>query len=154
MASEAIEVFFSYAREDKALRNKLATHLSLMQHQGIIKAWYDGNIIGGTAWEKELLDHLDSARMILLLVSSDFLASTYSYETELALAMERHKKGEAIVIPIILRPCDWHGAPFGKLQALPEDAKAITKWEDQDDAFLSVAKGIRAAVQKLAAQPN
>jgi tetratricopeptide (TPR) repeat protein len=64
-------------------------------------------------------------------------------------AMKRHEVGDAKVIPIYLRPCDWKGAPFGSLQALPTDAKPVTKWENRDEAFTIVAKGIREAVEQL-----
>jgi hypothetical protein len=64
--------------------------------------------------------------------------------------MKRHADGEARVIPVILRPVDWKGAPFGKLQALPKDAKAVTEWPNRDQAFLDVAQGIRAAAEELA----
>ena len=57
--------------------------------------------------------------------------------------MERHERGEARVIPVILRPCDWHGAPFGKLMAVPPDGKAVTKHTTLDDGLLEVAKAIR-----------
>ena len=57
--------------------------------------------------------------------------------------MERHERGEARVIPVILRPCDWHGAPFGKLMAVPPDGKAVTKHATLDDGFLEVAKALR-----------
>lgn len=149
MAPETLEVFFSYAREDEALRNELATHLSLMKRQKIIKMWHDRDLAAGTEWEPELLAHLDAARVILLLISNNFLTSDYSYDIELERAMERHKRGEARVIPIILKPCDWHDAPFGGLQALPRNAKPVTTWDNQDEAFLDVAKGIRKAVQQL-----
>ncbi|MNR02796.1 hypothetical protein D3C85_1186630 [compost metagenome] len=64
-------------------------------------------------------------------------------------AMERHLAGEAIVIPVILRACDWHHAPFGKLNASPRDGKPITQWPDIDEAFLQVAKAVRGAVDSL-----
>ena len=63
--------------------------------------------------------------------------------------MKRHEAGEARVIPIILRSVDWEDAPFGKLQALPRDAKHVTKWEDQDEAFTNIAKGIKKAIENL-----
>lgn len=53
----------------------------------------------------------------LLLLSPDFSASDYCYEIEMKRAMERHAAGEAVVSPVILRACDWHHAPFGKLNA-------------------------------------
>lgn len=52
--------------------------------------------------------------------------------------MERHERGEARVIPVILRSVVWQGAPFGKLQALPPGAKPVKKWRDTDEAFSRV----------------
>jgi hypothetical protein len=67
----------------------------------------------------------------------------------MARAMERHAAGEAKVLPVILRPCDWHDAPFGRLLATPTDGKPITKFADLDDAFLEVTKAIKAAAASL-----
>jgi hypothetical protein len=89
---------------------------------------------------------------VLLLVSADFVASDYCYDIETKRALERLARGEIMVIPIILRPTDWAGAPFARLQALPRDAKPVTKWENRDDAWLDVVHGLRAAVTKLAAK--
>ena len=91
---------------------------------------------------------LESAKIILLLVSADFLASDYCYDVELKRAMERHEAKEALVIPIILREVDWKGAPFGKLQALPKKAKPVTNWSNTDSAFANIARGIRRAVEE------
>jgi tetratricopeptide (TPR) repeat protein len=66
-------------------------------------------------------------------------------------ALERHDAGEARVIPVILRAVDWKGAPFGKLQCLPTDAKPVTSWPNRDEAFRNVAQGIRKAVEELLA---
>ena len=66
--------------------------------------------------------------------------------------MERHEAGEARVIPIILKPVDWNGAPFGKLQAFPTNAKPVTKWPNRDEAFTNIAQGIRQAAQEMAAR--
>jgi hypothetical protein len=145
-----IEVFFSYSHRDEALRDELAKHLSIMKRQGIIDAWHDRQITAGSEWAGEIDAHLNSAQVILLLISADFLASDYCYDIELKRAMERHEAGTARVIPIILKPVDWQGAPFGKLQALPKNAQAITTWSNQDEAFLNVAQGLRKAVAAIA----
>jgi hypothetical protein len=147
--TKAVEVFFSYAHEDEELRDKLNTHLKLLQRQGVIDAWHDREIAAGTEWAGQINEHLETAKVILLLISADFLASDYCYDVELKRAMERHKLGEARVIPIILRPVDWAGTSFARLQALPKDAKPVTTWENQDEAFTDVAKGIRKAVGEL-----
>ncbi len=148
--NQVIEVFFSYAHEDEHLRNELAKHLKLLERQGVISAWYDREITAGTEWKDQIDEHLESAKVILLLVSADFLASDYCYDVELKRAMKRHKAKEARVIPIILREVDWKGAPFGKLQSLPKNAEAVTNWSNRDQAFADIARGIRRVVEELA----
>lgn len=148
--SNPIKVFFSYSHKDEALRDELANHLTMMKRQGIIEAWHDRQISAGTEWANAIDDNLEVADIILLLVSANFLASNYCYDTEMKRAMERHETRQARVIPIILKPSDWNGAPFGKLQALPKNALPITKWQDQDEAFLNVAQGIRRVVEEIA----
>lgn len=145
-----IEVFFSYAHEDEKLRDELAKHLRLLERQGVIKAWYDRDISAGDEWKIEIEKQLNSAQIILLLVSSDFLASDFCWSVELERAMQRHEAREARVIPIILREVDWHKAPFGKLQALPKNAEPVTNWTNHDQAFTDIARGISRVVKELA----
>src|SRR5437763_4931820 len=140
----SVEVFYSYAHEDEKLRDELKKHLSNLKRQGVITDWYDRDISAGKEWNEEIERHLNSAKVILLLISPDFMNSDYINEVEVTRAMERHESGEARVIPVILRPVDWEGAPFSKLQALPTDAVAVTLWKNEDEAFLSVAKAIRS----------
>ena len=146
---KAMGIFFAYAREDEDLRDELEKHLSILKRKQLITGWHDRRIGAGREWEGEIDKHLNTAQLILLLVSSDFLASDYCWDVEVKRAMERHEAGEARVIPVILRPVDWKSALFGKLQALPTDAKPVTIWSDRDEAFFDVAQGIRAAVVDL-----
>ena len=118
-----------------------------MKRQGIIDAWHDRRITGGREWAEEIDRHLDSARIILLLASPDFIASDYCYEKEMTRALERHDAGAARVIPVILRHVDWAGAPFGCLQALPRDAKPVKAWGDE--AFFDIARGIRKVAEEI-----
>jgi hypothetical protein len=152
--TEPVEVFYSYSHKDEALRNELLTHLSTLRRRGIITDWHDRNITAGTEWESQIDKHLKSAKIILLLISADFMASDYCYSKELQTALRRHKKGLARVIPVILRPVDWKGAEFGKLQALPTDARAVTTWPNRDEAFVDVAKGIRKAIAEMASSAS
>ncbi|MCY6489882.1 toll/interleukin-1 receptor domain-containing protein [Leptolyngbya sp. GGD] len=151
--TESLTLFYSYAHADETLRDELDKHLKLLQRQGIITAWHDRDITAGTEWATAIDQNLNTADIILLLISANFLASDYCYETELTRALDRHTKGEARIIPIILKPCDWESAPFGKLQALPiahgAGAKAVTTWNNQDEAFLAIAQGIRKAAEEI-----
>lgn len=147
---EPINVFFSYSHKDERLRDKLALHLSMLQREGMISAWHDRKISAGAEWAKEIDDNLNTADVILLLVSAEFLASDFCYEIELKRAIARHDAGEALVIPIILKPVDWSKAPFGRLQGFPKDAKPVTKWPNRDEAFLNIAHGFREAAMTMA----
>src|SRR6266480_1309294 len=144
----AVEVFYSYAHKDEELRNKLAEHLGSLRRQGYITQWHDRLIQPGTDWAQEIDTHLSTATIILLLISPSFLASDYCYGLELQRALERQAHNEARVIPIILRPVDWKGAPFEKLQALPTDAKPLTTWRNRDQAFLEVTRGLRKVIEE------
>jgi hypothetical protein len=146
-----LEVFYSYAHEDETLRDKLEEHLATLKRQGAIVGWHDRAIGAGQEWRHEIDEHVRSAHVILLLISSSFLASDYCHEVEMRLALERHAAGEAVVIPIILRPVDWSGAEFAHLQALPLNAKPVTTWVNQDEAFLDIALGIRRVVERFGA---
>ena len=147
-----LEVFISYAHADETLRKELEKHLSLLQQRKLITGWHDRQIPAGAEWEGEIDAHLNSAQIILLLISADFLASRYCYSIEMKRAFERHEAGEARVIPIILRPVDWEQEPsLHKLQALPTSAKAVTTWQTPptyDEAFLDIARGIRKVVEE------
>jgi hypothetical protein len=143
-ARHALRVFYSYSHADEQLRQRLEKHLALLRRQGIVIEWHDHKIEAGTEWAGQISDQLEQADVILLLVSADFLASDYCYEIEMKRAVERHAAGHARVIPVILRPCDWHSAVFGKLQALPRNAEPITTWKDEDQGFADVARGLRA----------
>ena len=136
-------VFFSYSHADEELRNELEKHLAGLLRQGVITAWHDRRIGPGEELHGHIHDQLNTADIVLLLVSADFLASDYCYDVEMMRAMERHERGEARVIPVILRPCDWHGAPFGALMAVPPDGKPVVRHATLDDGFLEVAKAIR-----------
>ena len=144
-----MKIFFCYAREDESLLNELKIYLEPLRRQGLIEMWYDRKISAGANWVKEIDSHLETAQIILLLVSQYFMASEYCYGVELEQAMERHVRGEAVVIPIILRPVYFQDAPFSKLQVLPKDAKPVKSWLDQDEAFFNVAEGIREEVERL-----
>lgn len=143
-------VFFSYSHKDEDLRDQLEAHLSLLRNQGLIDVWYDRRIIAGDALDNTIFKELETADIILLLISSDFLNSTYCFAREMNRAMERHNAGTARVIPVILRHCDWRSAPFGSLMAAPRDGKPVVSWADQDEALADVAKQVRRAVESIA----
>jgi formylglycine-generating enzyme required for sulfatase activity len=147
MTDGGVRLFFSYSHKDEELRDKLATHLSNLEWQGVISSWHDRKLVAGMEWDGEIKSQLDSAGIILLLISPDFIASKYCRDVEIPQAIQRHEGRTAYVVPVILRPFDWSDAPFAKLQAFPKDAKPVTTWANQDEAFVSVTQGIRTAAK-------
>ncbi|WP_426492208.1 COR domain-containing protein [Hymenobacter sp. 102] len=142
-------VFISYSHKDENLKDKLKAHLSTLKRKNIIDIWDDRNIIPGKDFDKEISHYLTTSDIILLLISSDFINSDYCYSTEMNNAVIRHESGEAVVIPIILRSCDWTDTPFRKLQGLPKDGHPVTSWSNEDEAFTNVAQGIKKAIESF-----
>lgn len=140
------KTFFCYAHEDEAFLKKLKSHLSPLERDGLIQMWHDRDINAGFDWKREISEQLNAAQIILLLVSPNFISSDYCYSTEMKRALERQEQGEVYAIPIILRPTDWQHTPLGRLQALPKDGKPITLWDNRDEAYLDIAKGLRKTV--------
>ena len=114
-----------------------------------IEGWFDHDILAGSDRTLETEAQLNSADIILLLVSPDFTASDSCYGVEMMRAIEKHKAGEARVIPIILRPVDWKETPFAQLHSLPTGAQPVTTWHNRDEAWLNVVEGIKKVVEDL-----
>lgn len=148
-SKNGLKLFFSYSHKDESMRDELEKHLIMLKRQGIISTWHDRKIDAGNLLNSEIDSNLKDANIILLLVSVDFLASDYCYNREMKEALKMHESKQAVVVPIILRSCDWTSAPFAKLVALPTDAKSVSTWADKDEAFLNITKGIKNIATKI-----
>ena len=149
-----INLFFSYSHQDEALRNELDKHLTILKRNGIINTWHDRCILPGAEFDKEISLNLKKADIILILISPDFLASDYCYDNEMKFAMRKHEKNEAIIIPVILRPCDWKDTEFGKLLATPTDGNPVIKFPTLDDAFLEITNQIKKSIAVINKKDN
>lgn len=146
-----VTLFFSYSHKDEEYRNELETHLALLKRQGVIASWHDRRITAGSDLNQAISSEIESSQIFLLLVSAHFLASDYCYEKEMKRALEKHEDRTAVVIPVILHPCDWHSAPFGHLRATPTDGKPVSMYANQHEAFAIVAKDVREAAKSVPA---
>lgn len=149
ISMKTINIFVSYAHEDESLRGELEDHLAFLRAYGH-PLWHDRRILAGSNWANEIDQNLNSCDLVLLLISSSFLGSHYCYEVEFKQAMERHRAGETVVIPVIVRDVFWMFGELKELQALPQDGKAVTgcHWQSRDAAFCNVADGIRRIVER------
>ncbi|MCC6556200.1 MAG: TIR domain-containing protein, partial [Polyangiaceae bacterium] len=146
MKTRPVQVFLSYAPEDAALADELRKHLGSVRRQGAISVWEDREIAAGEEWTRVHAERLQSAQMIVLLVSASFLASERGYE-DLDVALERRRTGEAQIVPIIVRPCDWKSSPIRQLQPLPRNQIPVTSWPIADAAWAEVTRELRSLLE-------
>ena len=148
--TRAARVFVSYSHRDERQLNELRTHLSPLERLRLIETWYDRRIVAGEDFGQKINENVDSADIILLLVSADFIASNYCYEKEMARALERHANGETRVVPVIIRDVDWKViAELSKLTAVPKDGKPVRNWPNKDTAWRDVSERVRAMLEAM-----
>jgi hypothetical protein len=143
-------ISYSHSARDTAFRTELEKHFQIMQGEHLLESWSDTQLLPGQDWDGVINENLKSANLILLLVSADALVSKYIRETEIRIAMDRSREGDARVIPIILDETDWKGQPFASLQALPSGAKPVSSWRSRRKAAADVAAGIRKLIASAA----
>lgn len=144
-----INVFLSYSHVDEEYKISLDNHLAVQKRNNRIATWNDRKLIAGSYIHEEIDEELVRADVIILLLSADFFASDYCYGIEMKKALEIHEQGKNVIIPVIVRPCDWLDSPLKKFVGLPEDGKPISKWENQDEAYMSVVAGIKKAIEDI-----
>lgn len=140
------KLFFSYSHADEELRNALEIHLATLKREGLIEAVHDRLIPAGANLDESIDHYLTEADVVLCLLSPDFIASEYCYSVEMARALARHEARECVVIPVVLRHCDWKNTPLAALRGTPRDNKPVRAWADQDEALNNVVQDIRAAI--------
>jgi formylglycine-generating enzyme required for sulfatase activity len=156
---ERLRLFVSYSHQDKDRCIELGKYLEQLQDAGLIEPWTDGQILAGDNWDDEILNNLRHADIILLLISIDFLRSKYIKSKELVVAKERHAKNEAVIVPVVLRKCQWQGVHYalGQYQALPEGGKPIYATSIQheiEEALDQVVVGIEQTAKGILQRRN
>ena len=149
-----VKVFYSYSHKDEYFRDRFEVHMSGLKRKNIIEQWHDRKILAGEDWDNSISQNLKSADIILFLVSADFLASDFCYHQEVLVSIERHKRGECSVVPVIIRDCDWRSSPFYGIQGLPKDMKPVDSrfWYNEDEAMMDIIRGIKKLIEKVQAK--
>ena len=143
-----MKVFISYSHNDGVALKRLHIHLAGLNREGSIHEWFDREILAGGNINAEVNEQLESSGLFLLLISPDFLASDYCMEREMERALERHRTGDARVVPIIIEPCDWESTPLRNLKALPHDGKPVSDWTNENNAYLNVVQELRRVLEE------
>ncbi len=134
--------FISYAPEDIEHKNDLFKGLKVLNWKDDVEVWENEQMGAGAEINKTVKEQLAAADIIVLLMSTDFLASSYIKEVEFAQAMERHDKGEALIIPVIVRDCLWEYSPVSKLSPLPKNGVSVEDYPKKDKAWTEVVRKI------------
>ena len=151
--NKPLKVFISYSQKDKALHDELLKHMMPLTRSGKISIWSDVMLVPGVeSWDDAIKKQLQSSDILLLLISADYLASEYVWDVEMRIALERHKKEDALLIPVILRPCHWQDTPFAGIQSLPIEGKPITSWRNIDEGFHHVVSNLSQIIDDLHAR--
>lgn len=145
----SLTVVFSYSHKDEALRDELDAHLAVLRRLEIVRTWHDRKLEPGQKWDPAIKEMIYSAHIILLLLSADFFNSDYCYDEELSIAIDRHERGDAVVVPILARPCQWKDTKIAAVHGLPKDMRAVSLWEDRDLAWNDVADGITKIAKRI-----
>jgi hypothetical protein len=139
---EPIPMFISYAHKDEPFLNELSTFLKPLQRNNTINIWTDKKIVAGQQWNELIKKQLASSKIILFLVSPDFLASDYIHNTEINDAVTNRHMKAVVVISIIIRPITMELLPLNESQVIPTGARAVSDWESRDKAWNDVLKAL------------
>ena len=146
-----LKVFISYSHKDESFKDELVTMLAGLQRRGVVDAWQDRRIEAGDDWYKAIHDAMDSCDLALLLVSPDYLASSFIQGEEQPKLLQRRQEIMLRVIPIIVRPCKWQSEPVLKdIQALPKDGKAVIKFSKENGDRDQVWEDIATVIEERA----
>jgi hypothetical protein len=147
-ANSKAKVFVSYAHLDDKFRIELEIQLQILKQKGYLDWWTDQRMVPGDEFEKTILEELNKSHIILLLISSYFLASSFCWSMELAEAIKRHNEGSARVVPIFVRECISEETPIEKFHGIPPKSQPVSNWKNRHKAWTVVAKGIQNAVEE------
>ncbi len=138
-----MKAFISYSHQDSPMLEILHKHLAQLRRDNVLSTWTDQEITPGGNLTNNINRALDTSDIFLALLSPDYIASGYCYDKEFAAALEMENRGQIIIVPIILEPCDWLNTPFSVFKAIPKDGKPVSTWDNKNTAFLDVIQNIR-----------
>jgi hypothetical protein len=157
-AAASTLVFVAYQHSDSKWLEELKKHLGGLVHSGAIEFFDDRQIGAGKEWNPEIKSKLMTAKVIIPLLSPNFLGSKYIQTVELPTAIERHRDGDVTVLPVLVEECDWQGLgsqgfSLEQINVLPKDKqndlKPLRAWKsERHEAWTQIAREVRRLVQR------
>ncbi len=150
----AISVFYSYSHKDRQILANLRAEMAELSELSTVNEWFDRNIQLGSDWHTSIMQSLEASDVVILLLSAHFFSSQYCTRLEMPLALQRARRNECLVVPVIARPCVWESTTLQGLDVLPDGGKPITQWQCRKAALRSVAAGLKGIIRSILSTPK
>src|SRR5215471_7217732 len=151
------KAFISYSHKDESWKDRLMTHLAVLEFEGLLHIWADTRIAAGDDWYKRIQNAMDDSRVAVLLVSPDFLASKFIRNEEVPRLLQLHADSGMLILPLIARPCAWQLVPWlSRTQVRPKNGKPLSMGNDNDsDADLAAfTYEVASLLSRFTPQPS
>jgi internalin A len=146
--SYPLPLFICYAQANERTVKQLIPSLKVLARRGYVAPWRDTDLVPGEDWDETIKERLAEAKIILFMVSREFLASDYITQQERPLAMKLMGEEKAVVVPVILSPCSHTEEDFARLENLPRKGKPVSSFNPRDEAWVLVEDGLKKAVEQ------
>ncbi|MFK7932772.1 MAG: TIR domain-containing protein [Saprospiraceae bacterium] len=140
-------LYLTFVEEDLKAFKKFRKHLSLLEDRGIVEIWSKDEVLPGTNVEEAIKKQLNKADMVLFLISIELLTDPDIRKLELKIALQRVKKKQTKILPILYRRCAWTLTDLGKFQPFPSNGRFVDMWQNEDNAWTTVVEQIYESLQ-------
>lgn len=123
--STRTKAFISYSHVDEKYRQRLRIHLQQYIREQNIEVWDDTRIQVGAIWKDEIKQAIASAKVAILLISADFLASDFIANDELPPLLEAAEKDGLIISSVILSSCGFKNTKLAQYQAFNNPSEPL-----------------------------
>ncbi|HYT41052.1 MAG TPA: toll/interleukin-1 receptor domain-containing protein [Methylomirabilota bacterium] len=145
------KTFVSYCHSDAKYLKRLRVHLASFGRDGLLDVWDDMEISPGELWQEEINKALLCARVAILLVSADFLASGFITSIELPSLLAASQSDDAVILPVILSPCSFADSELSRFQAVNNPSKPLTSmnFNDKEMVWVRVAETVKNVMRTI-----
>lgn len=150
-------VFISYSHADSQWLQRLKVHLRPLERDLEIDIWDDTKITSGSKWREEIDVALSKAKVAVLLVSADFIASDFIHTNELPPLLSAAESEGARILPVIIAPSRFlRTEGLRDFQSVNAPSNPLMKMEkvDQEQIYVEITEYIETAMQSLEELPS
>lgn len=149
-AEDLKTVFISYSHEDVDYLKRLSVHLRPFEKKGLINLFDDTKIKVGEKWKENINMALDNAKLAILLISADFLASEFIVDNELPPLLKAAEEKGKLILPVILKPCSFkRDENLSKFQAINDPKIPLSRMDEngREEVYAKIADYIDTIVK-------